>query len=70
MIDLVTKTYVDENGDEHKVAGYDISKLPPPQEHDFYQEGRYVKCTCHAGRAKQLPTGKNLYKEGNQYIIR
>ena len=70
MINEVTRKYKDENGDEHEVTGADISKFPNPQEHEFYQEGRHIKCECHPGVSKALPAGKNLYKEQGGYVIR
>lgn len=62
MIETVTKKYTDDNGDEHEVTGYDISEFPTPSDHDFYQEGRWMKCTCHPHRAVQVPAGKQLTK--------
>lgn len=69
MIETVTRTYTDDDGNEHRITGYDIEKLPAGQEHDFYQQGRYLKCNCHPHRAVQIPTGQQLIKDTGGFRI-
>ena len=65
-----TKTYTNDRGKEVEVTGFDISEFPAPQEHDFYQSGSYVMCTCHKGTARRIPDGMELTKEKGLYKFR
>jgi hypothetical protein len=57
MTSLNQRVIETEEGAVHEV---DITELPPPQNHDFYQEGPYIKCTCHPHTSKRIPYGKQL----------
>lgn len=62
----VTKSYVDDDGVEHEVTGQDIDIFPDPSDHDFYQEGSYLYCTCHPNTAKRMPQGQMLVMKGGK----
>lgn len=68
-VEEVTKTYTDENGEQKTITGFDVSEFPAPQNHDFYQEGRWLKCNCHPGRATLLHAGDMLTKTEGGYAI-
>lgn len=51
------------------VTGVDLDNLPTAQEHEFYQEGSYLKCKCHAYRSARIPAGKQLVLEGGAYRL-
>lgn len=61
----VTRKYVrEEDGKEIEVTGQDIEQFPDPKEHDFYQEGSYICCTCHPHTTKRVPAGMQLVLKG------
>lgn len=68
-LEIITKTYKDDNGDEHEVTGYNIEQFPEPMKHDFYQEGRFLMCNCHPEVSKRMPDGKNLIKKEGKFLF-
>lgn len=62
----VTKKFIDEDGEEREVTGFDIEQFPDPKEHDFYQEGSYLMCSCHPNTSKRIPSGYQLVMKGGR----
>lgn len=62
----VTKKFIDEDGEEREATGFDIEQFPDPKEHDFYQEGSYLMCSCHPNTSKRIPSGHQLVMKGGR----
>lgn len=62
----VTKKIVGKDGEEREATGFDIEQFPDPKDHDFYQEGSFLMCSCHPNTSKRIPAGHQLVMKGGR----
>ena len=48
------------------MSGFDIEQFPDAKDHDFYQEGSFLMCSCHPNTSKRIPAGHQLVMKGGR----